>query len=655
MAAVASPCLQAARALRSAVLVALATSALVALAPGVACAQAVAQADPPPVAPGDDPVRTLDRISVSATTLPTTAAAASQHVTVIGRDALDAMAGMSVGDVLATQAGLVTDRGARSGGYGALYMRGADPSHVVVLIDGVRQNDPLSSRGSAVDLNTLTTGDVERIEIVRGNASVLNAEAMAGVIHIFTRRGGDGASAGIDAGGDGLAGVRANVRGAGWRAGATAREDGDRDTGYGRTRAADAGWSHAFGERVDLQVDARVADSRNLGFPDDSGGERYADLRTLEERRATSRQGALQLRVAGEGGSALQFQATALSRSSDERSPGVAPGLRDPAGLPAIDSLGEYRRQDAQLLWLSADDAALRFTVGAQYQREHGTLDSLIRFGPFFALPADFDLRRRTVSLLAEARWQVGAWTWQGGVRREDPDRADASVLPMLSLQRTLGAGRGQWGASVGRSVKQPSFYALGHPLVGNPALKAEHALQRELYYATDADAAWPLRLTLFSARYRDLVDFDAGPPPQLVNRARVAADGIEWSLSHRFANDWRLRFDGSRQRVRADDGVTLRFRPQLQWNAGLDLPLPRAFALSLQANHLGRRFDSSIPTGDRWLPAVTTLDAALRRRFGAVAVVAGIDNVFDTAREQAIGTPWPGRRLRLSLTWATR
>ena len=105
---------------------------------------------------------------------------------------------------------------------------------------------------------------------------------------------------------------------------------------------------------------------------------------------------------------------------------------------------------------------------------------------------------------------------------------------------------------------------------------------------------------------------------------------------------------------MRADDGVVLRHRSQLQWNAGLDLPLPRAFALSLQAHHLGRRFDSAIPTGDRWLPAVTTLDAALRRAFGAITVLAGVDNVFDSDREESIGTPWPGRRLRLSLTWSS-
>lgn len=617
-----------------------------------ALAQAAAESE---AGDGDTP-QELDAISVSATTLPTTAAAATPHVTVIGRSELDALPGVGVADVLAMQAGLVVDQRARSGGFGALYMRGADPSHTVVLIDGVRQNDPLSSRGSAVDLNSLSTGDIERIEIVRGNASILNAEAMAGVVHIFTRRRGDSGSTGvgIDAGGDGLGGLRAHAGGAHWGLRATTREDGDRDTGYGRTRAADAGWAQAFGERVDLRVDLRFADSRQMGFPDDSGGERYAVLRSLEERHARSRQGALALRIDGDGGSALRLQAAAFSRSGEERAPGVAPGLRDPFGLPAIDSLAEYRRQEAQLLWLSPEAESLRFTVGAQLQREHGTLESVIRFGPFFALPADFELRRRTTSLLAEARWERGAWIWQGGLRREDPDDADAELLPMLSMQRTLDAGRGRWGASVGRSVKQPSFYALGQPLVGNPALKPERALQRELFYATDPDAPWALRLTLFSARYRDLVDFDAGPPPQLVNRARVEADGLEWALSRRFANDWRLRLDGTRQRVRDASGeADLRFRPQLQWNAALELPLADATRLSLRAQHLGRRLDSSIPTGNRRLAAVTTLDASVRRAFGPVSLVLGLDNVFDSARESTIGTPWPERRLWVSLSWS--
>ena len=109
---------------------------------------------------------------VTATRLPTTPAAATQSVTLLSRADLAALHGLSLSDILRRQAGIVIDRSSASGGYGSLYLRGADPSHTVVLIDGVRQNDPLSSRGSAVDLNTLSIDDIERIEIVRGNASV---------------------------------------------------------------------------------------------------------------------------------------------------------------------------------------------------------------------------------------------------------------------------------------------------------------------------------------------------------------------------------------------------------------------------------------------------------------------------------------------------
>jgi len=117
---------------------------------------------------GDASEPMLEEQRVTATALPLTPAAASPHVTILRRADLDALRGQDLATILARQAGIVIDRGVRSGGYGALYLRGADPSHVVVLVDHVRQNDPLSSRGSAVDLNTLSVDDVERIEIVRG-------------------------------------------------------------------------------------------------------------------------------------------------------------------------------------------------------------------------------------------------------------------------------------------------------------------------------------------------------------------------------------------------------------------------------------------------------------------------------------------------------
>ncbi len=606
----------------------------------------------------NDPIQTLDEERITANAVPTTAAAASQHVTVLRRAELDAFRGQSVADILSRQAGVVIDRSARSGGFGSLYLRGADPSHVVVLIDHVRQNDPLSSRGSAVDLNTLSTDDIERIEIVRGNASVVNVEAMAGLIHIFTRRAAPGASAGGSVGGDALRGGQASWSGAGLRVSATQRDDSGDAGAFNRTRAANAGWEHDIDNVLSLRAAVRFSDSDNRGFPDDSGGARYALVRDLESRRSDSRQFSVRGEFRPAAGT-LEIQLATMSRDGDESSPGVAPGLRDPIGLPSITARTDYRRDEVLAAWRMALGESTLFTAGVQHQRELGRFDSVIDFGAFL-LPAAFELRRETSSAFAEARWQRGDWTVQGGARYERPTHGqnnsggEATTHPMLSLQRSLGDGRGQWGASIARSSKLPSFYALGHPLVGNALLAPERALHRELYYANAADAAWPTRITLFSARYRNLIDFDAGPPPQLVNRARIEADGLEWRSGHRFGNDWRLQLDGTWMRVRdPDGGATLRHRPRLQAGAQLGLPIGEGRELSLMVRHLGRRFDSSIPTGDRWLRASTVLDLALRQRWGPVQYVLALDNATDARAEESIGSEMPGRRLRLSLQWA--
>ncbi len=594
-------------------------------------------------------IQTLDEEVVSVSTLTTTAASATQHVTVLRRADLDAMRGLALGDILARQAGVVVDRGARSGGFGSLFLRGADPSHVVVLVDNVRQNDPLSSRGSAVDLNTLSVDDIERVEIVRGNASVVNADAIAGLIHIITRRGEN--SLGADVGGDGLRTAQAAWGGEHLRFSAARHDDGDGREGGSRTRAVNGAWRYDLGDALRLQFSARHAESALQGFPDDSGGARHAVIRALESRHATSRQLALQ--ADGDvGRSQWQLQLTHIARDGDDRSPGVAPGLRDPFGLPAVDSRSDYRRDDLQVVWRRETDAAVAVTAGALHQRERGLLDSEIDLG-FFVLPARFEMRRDTDSLFAEARWTAAAWTVQGGVRHERVDGGDATTHPMLSLQRRLDAGRGAWGASIARSAKQPSFYALGHPLVGDPTLRPEVALHRELYYATAPDADVSMRLTVFSARYRDLIDFEAGPPPRLVNRARIESDGLEWRVGRRFSGDWRLQFEGAWMRVRDPDGeATLRHRPRLQWAASGEWPLGGGRELGVSLRHLDRRFDSSIPTGDRWLPAATVLDLSLRQPLGPVDLRFGVDNALDTEAEEIIGSGVGGRRLRVSLHW---
>ncbi|MGE3349504.1 MAG: TonB-dependent receptor plug domain-containing protein [Ramlibacter sp.] len=600
-------------------------------------------------------IPSLPTVQISASSLPVTAAAASQHVTVLTRDELAALGGMSVAQVLARQAGVVVDRSPRSGGYGSIYLRGADPSHVVVLIDHVRQNDPLSSRGSAVDLNTLSTGDVERIEIVRGNVSVVHGQALAGLIHIFTRRAAGTGYAGVASGGSRLRSAQAGFAGQQLRGSVSHREEGDTSQGFNRTQSVNGAWEQTLERRGSVTLAARLSSSLNLAFPDDSGGPQLAVRRTLESRNANAHQlsarGVFNTVDSGQ----VALQATTLSRDGDEATPGVAPGLRDPAGLPAMNTQTRYRRHELQALWMPPVGQDWLVTLGLQHQQESGALDSRLQFGGF-ALPASFSQRRRTTSLMAEARYQWGDWALQGGLRHESRSDGGPSTHPMLSVQRTLGRW-GEWGASLSRAAKAPSFYALGHPLVGNPQLRTERATHRELYYASPAESAWPTRITLFSARYRDLIDFDAGPPPQLVNRARINADGLEWRTGRTWANGWQLQLDGAWMRVRDPSGTTtLRQRPHSQWSARLSLPWGPRRELTVLARHTGRRLDSSIPTGDQWLPAANTLDVLARMPLGVAMgrpmATLAVDNLTNSRSAETIGTPVAGRRLRLGLDW---
>ena len=148
-------------------------------------------------------------------------------------------------------------------------------------------------------------------------------------------------------------------------------------------------------------------------------------------------------------------------------------------------------------------------------------------------------------------------------------------------------------------------------------------------------------------------MDFDPGPPPRLVNRARIDAEGLEWGTRHLMANGWRLQLEGVFMNVRDPKGVAaLRFRPHTRWSAQLVVPWGERRELSLLLNHLGRRLDSSIPTGQQSLPAITIVDLSASMPFHGARATLAVDNLFDDRHPQTIGTPTPERRLRIALEW---
>jgi vitamin B12 transporter len=140
----------------------------------------------------DDDAADLQQIVVSATRTAQPLEKTGSSLTVISAAELDQRQTLVVSDILAQVPGLTVSRNGGPGQDTNLYIRGAEPGESLVLIDGIRINDPSSPDGEPI-LGDLLNNDIDRIEILRGPQSTLyGSDAIGGVVNILTQRGGTG-------------------------------------------------------------------------------------------------------------------------------------------------------------------------------------------------------------------------------------------------------------------------------------------------------------------------------------------------------------------------------------------------------------------------------------------------------------------------------
>src|SRR5690606_25759130 len=129
---------------------------------------------------------TLDRVEVTGSRIRQVDAETSQPILVLDRQAIEQSGRTSVADLLQT----ITTNGAGSAG---VDLRGLGSSRTLVLVNGRRW---VSSLGGSVDLNTIPSAMVERVEILKdGASSIYGSDAIAGVVNLITRQDFDGAEA----------------------------------------------------------------------------------------------------------------------------------------------------------------------------------------------------------------------------------------------------------------------------------------------------------------------------------------------------------------------------------------------------------------------------------------------------------------------------
>ena len=130
-----------------------------------------------------------DSVVVGPTTVPTPSYRSPSSTTVITAADIESHQYRTVPDALALVPGLNVVQTGGPGGQTSIFIRGTNSNHVKVLIDGIDVSNP-SNPNQSFDFGQLLTGDIARIEVLRGPQSGLyGSDAIGGVISITTKTG----------------------------------------------------------------------------------------------------------------------------------------------------------------------------------------------------------------------------------------------------------------------------------------------------------------------------------------------------------------------------------------------------------------------------------------------------------------------------------
>jgi vitamin B12 transporter len=637
---------------------------LAALAPTTLAAQVVGDTIP------------LDKLVVTATRIATPRAATSASVTVISGSELRARGQSHLLEALRTVPGLSIVQNGSPGATASLFMRGGQSDYVQVLIDGVPFNEP----GGRADLSNLTTDNIERIEIVRGPASVLyGSAAVAGVIQIFTREGRSAprVSASVRGGTYGSLGYQADLTGAsnGARysfAASRFSTDGILDFGNQyRNTTLSGKVSLTPDTRTDLTLSVRYSDGK-YHYPTDGAGNIVLgqDAFQLEERVLLGLEFGRFFTDQIEGRLLLTNSNTGAG--TDDRKYDAADSLT--SSYRAQDDL---RRQgiDARTNLHLAPGTVLSAGIALEDQRQRSANESSSEWGESHG---SFDARRTNRAYYLQALADpMENLSLQAGARLDDNDAFGTFTTYRAGLVYRLPTGT-RLRAATGTAFKEPTFtqnYAKGY-VTGNPALHPEESRSWE---AGLEQALLGGRLTLagtyFDQRFREMIQYRGTPPTPTAsnyyNIARADAAGLELearleplaglTLAAGYTHlNTRVRQPGTDPDPGFLEGERLIRRPTHAASLGIAYRRPQLGTIDLAISYTGERDDLDF---NNWPADRVTLDAYTRVDVGTDIVLlrpAGrrpeltgtlrVENLLDTEFHEIAGFRARGRSLMIGL-----
>ena len=557
---------------------------------------------------------------MTGTAAPATAGAVGRTLAVVTADDLARLPVASVSDALRLLPGVWVRQRGPFGSQTDFSVRGASFGQTLVLVDGVRINDPQTGHHNG-DI-PVALEDIARIELLAGAGSSLHgADAVGGVINIITRREASAPSARL-AGGD----HELVQSGAAWRPATLGVLTGlsasvDRSSGFAPARD----FLHQQ-VRMDLRFGATTVAVSHL---DKDFG------------------------AAGFYGPAPSRESTIQTLVSARHQGRVRPEW-------TLTSDAWYRTHGDEFLYdprvLGAEPNRHRTHVAGGGVRLGGALTSSLRLTTGLEATADWlrssalgDRNEGRVSGFAELEARLGRLLLYPSARVDTYSTFGSAVSPSLAMALPV-QPRVKWRASVGRAFRVPTFTERFYT---DPNHRANDALEPEQGWTADTGVdtylggTWVGTVTGFVRRERDVIDWvrpDATVRWRTENIRDVRSEGVEAFVRGQ-QGPVALGAQYTWTSVETDRlvGLSKYVDDYAPHGVGGDFALQLPWSLST-----GLRLEHRRPFGrSPW----TTVDARLARPIRRVVAFVEVANLGDERYEEIRGVEMPGRWARAGVS----
>ncbi|MDI1364764.1 MAG: TonB-dependent receptor [bacterium] len=595
---------------------------------------------------------------VTATRSPQPVEKVGASISVLTSEAIQASQAISAVELLAQTPSVTFARNGGVGSATSLYIRGAETQHTVVLIDGVKLNDPSSTQGS-YNAGNLLIGDVSRIEVLRGAQSTLwGSQAIGGVVNIVTAEPTKAfeSNASLEGGARNTAFVRAGAGGVAervtWRlAGSYYTTDGFSTYAPGKEKDGYQNTGVSGRVRVALSdtVSAEVRSVYSYGRNDFDGfGVDSPEFGRTEELVIYS--GLNFALLDGRWNNRVAYGYTNTDRENINPARPIVP--------LSFDAAGKNKRWEYQGAFAMTDSVTASFGAESERSRMAVRSPSLSAPNPVFRVG-----RVGVDSLYGQLQAEVvPGLTLTGGLRYEDHDTYGRHTLGQVSAAWALNEGNTVLRASFGQGFRAPGLYEL-YSEYGNLGL------DREAFDSWDAgveqhllDGKAKVSATVFQRQADNEIRFfscsfgstDALCRPggafrygYYKNVQKTEAKGLEL-IGQLEATD-RLTLIGNYTYTDAENasgaaaGKQLTRRPKALANLSASYRWPVGLNTTVAARHVGKTFNNEANTVS--VSGYTLVDLRASYPINDTLEVYGrIENAFDEKYQTVLNYGTPGR-----------